>query len=243
MLKTEIFKNEDGDFIIFPNDAIANHIKSGRLWEPHFREILKLINKGDCVIDGGANFGYNSVMIGKRLHGSGVLYAFEPQRIIYQQLNANLILNNIFNAYTINLALSNVNNEEVIMDYVDYNANWVNIGDTSIGHGGESVNTITLDYMNFPRVDFIKLDVQGYEPFVLMGCSDIIKNFMPYIFIEIETHQLAKFQKTPTDIFDILKKYDYNIFKIDNEYPCDHICCSNKQLENVMSLNLPLVRI
>ena len=102
MLKTELFENEDGKFLILPNDAIAGHLKSGRTWEPHFKEVTRLINEGDYVLDCGANFGYNSVLMGNRISNTGVLYAFEPQRIIYQQINANLILNNKYKAQKLN---------------------------------------------------------------------------------------------------------------------------------------------
>ena len=67
-MTSEIFENEDGKFIIFPNDAIAQHIKSGKSWEPHFKIIIEhFISPGDTVIDCGANFGYNAVLMGKQI--------------------------------------------------------------------------------------------------------------------------------------------------------------------------------
>lgn len=243
MLKSEFFTNADGKFIIFSNDAIGNHLKSGRPWEQHFREIVKLINKGDCVVDGGANFGYNAVMMGNQIGPNGTLIAFEPQRIIYQQLNANIILNDIFNSYTFNLALSNKSGEEIYMSAVDYNAGWVNIGDTSVGYGGDKVSTLALDDLGLSNFDFFKLDVQGYEVFVLEGATNVIKTFMPYIFIEVEPHQLAKFNKQADDVFSFLKNIGYEIYNINNEYPCDHICCPPNKVNNILQLNLPLVKI
>jgi FkbM family methyltransferase len=244
MLKTEFFENEDGKFIIFSNDAIANHLKSGRPWEPHFREIIKLINTGDYVVDAGANFGYNAVMMGKKLGPDGVLIAFEPQKIIYQQLNGNIILNNIFNSYTFNTALSNKSGEEIHMNVVNYNSEWVNIGDTSVGHGGEKVSTLALDDLELlSNFNFLKLDVQGYELFVLEGGINVIRKFMPYIFIEVEPHQLDKFHKQEIDIFNFLKNIGYEVYNINNEYPCDHICCPPDKSNAVLQLNLSLVKI
>jgi len=133
---SEIFENEDGKFLIFPNDAIAQHIKSGKLWEPHYKKVAAyLLPKNSIVLDCGANFGYNTVALVNEVNISQI-YCFEPQRIIYQQLNGNLILNNIYNAQTINCALGNVDGI-LELNPVNYESEWVNIGDTSLGEGGE----------------------------------------------------------------------------------------------------------
>jgi len=242
---SEIVPVRDLKFILFPNDAITQHIKSGREWEPHFSEIVNLlINNGDYVIDCGANFGYNSVLMGKKIGNEGKLYSFEPQNIIYQQLNGNLILNNIFNSLTYKNVLGNKLNEVVELQYVDLSSSWVNIGDTSVGSGGEKVKSITLDSINIDKVDFIKIDVQGYEYFVLDGASELISKNKPDIFIEIENHLIDKFQITEQMIYDKLKYFGYNIYKIQNDYPCDHIC-TIKNIDKVESMknNLNLIKI
>lgn len=242
---TEIYTNEDGTFIIFPNDAIAQHIKKGQKWEDHFTKVIDaFISPGHTVLDCGANFGYNAVGMGKRLQNQGLLVAFEPQRIVYQQLNGNLILNNIFNSVTYNAALGNVQDSTVTMKHVDYNLPWVNIGDTSVGEGGEEVPLCRLDDLGLESVDFIKLDVQGYELFVLEGAKNLLETHHPDLFIELEAHQLEKFNITTGQIIKYLKDLGYSIYRIDNEYPCDHIC-TVKNLEKITSLQsiLPLVKI
>jgi FkbM family methyltransferase len=244
-MKTEIFENTDGKFIIFPNDAIAQHIKNNKLWEPHFKVVIShLVKEGDTVIDCGANFGYNAVIMGKHIGPNGTLIAFEPQRIIHQQLNGNLILNNIYNAITIQCALGDGSISTTNMRYVDYELPWVNIGDTSIGEGGEEVEVHSLDSINISNVDFIKIDVQGYELLLLQGAKETISKFKPDLFIEIEPHQLVKFNTTPEQLINYIKSLGYRMFRIDNEYPCDHICTQNN-LELISDLQnyLPLVEI
>jgi FkbM family methyltransferase len=244
-MNSEIFKNEDGTFIIFPNDAIAQHIKSGRLWEPHFKTVISnLIELGNTVVDCGANFGYNAVLMGKEIGSNGMLIAFEPQRIIYQQLNGNLILNNIFNAITFQAALGDGSISSTTMSSVNYELPWVNIGDTSVGNGGEEVAVYPLDSINMTSVDFIKIDVQGYELFTLQGAKDTLSKFQPDLFIEIEPHQLIKFGINADQLLDYIKSFGYKIFKIDNDYPCDHICTINNldKIEKLKNL-LPLLEV
>jgi FkbM family methyltransferase len=240
---SEIFQNEDGSFIVFPNDAIAQHLKSGKPWEPHFKTVVQhLVKEGDIVIDCGANFGYNSVIMGRQIGDAGKLFAFEPQRIINQQLNGNLILNDIYNASVVHAALGNTQGFTT-MSPVSYDRDWVNIGDTSVGEGGDEVQVITLDMID-TQPNFIKMDVQGYELFALQGGENTIKQLLPDIFIEIEDHQLAKFDVTKEQLIDYIKSFGYRMFRIDNEYPCDHICTVNSidKVEQLKQL-LPIVEI
>jgi FkbM family methyltransferase len=242
-MTSEIFQNEDGKFIIFPNDAIAQHLKSGKSWEPHFKTVIQhLVKEGDTVLDCGANFGYNAVIMGKQIGPSGRLFAFEPQRIINQQLSGNMILNNIYNATIVHAALGQEQGFTT-MSPVPYDLDWVNIGDTSVGEGGDEVQVITLDIID-SQPDFIKMDVQGYELFALLGGTNTIKQTLPDIFIEIEEHQLAKFNVTKTQLVDYIKSFGYRMFRIDNEYPCDHICTVNSidKVEHLSTL-LPIVEI
>jgi FkbM family methyltransferase len=241
---SELFQNEDGNFIVFPNDAIAQHLKSGKPWEPHFKTVVQhLVKEGDTVLDCGANFGYNSVIMSKQIGPTGKLFAFEPQRIIHQQLCGNMILNNIYNTNVYNIALGN---EKGItrMNPVPYDLDWVNIGDTSIGNGGDVVEIDSLDNYWLDEPDFIKIDVQGYELFTLQGGEKSIKQSLPDIFIEVEEHQLAKFDVTKDQLFDYIKSFGYRMFRIDNEYPCDHICTvhSIDKVERLAEL-LPIVEV
>jgi len=240
---SELFQNEDGNFIVFPNDAIAQHLKSGKPWEPHFKTVVQhLVKEGDTVLDCGSNFGYNAVIMGKQIGPSGRLFAFEPQRIVNQQLSGNMILNNIYNAIVVHAALGQEQGLTT-MSPVPYDLDWVNIGDTSVGEGGDEVQVITLDMID-SQPDFIKMDVQGYELFALLGAENTIKQSLPDIFIEIEEHQLAKFNVTKEQLLNYIKSFGYRMFRIDNEYPCDHICTvhSIDKVERLAEL-LPIVEI
>jgi len=240
---SELFQNEDGNFIVFPNDAIAQHLKSGKPWEPHFKTVVQhLVKEGDTVLDCGSNFGYNAVIMGKQIGPSGRLFAFEPQRIVNQQLSGNMILNNIYNAIVVHAALGQEQGLTT-MSPVPYDLDWVNIGDTSVGEGGDKVQVITLDMID-TQPDFIKMDVQGYELFALLGAENTIKQSLPDIFIEIEEHQLAKFNVTKEQLLNYIKSFGYRMFRIDNEYPCDHICTVNSidKVERLAEL-LPIVEI
>lgn len=241
-MNKRLVKNPDGTFLLFENDFISRQILQGKPWEPHFREVISLIKPGDHVLDGGANFGYNAVMMASRLGPTGKILAFEPQRLIHQQLNANFLLNNIHNAHTFKCALSNRSGLTVQMNPVNFDAPSLNIGDTSVGRGGESTTTVKIDDLKLEKFDFFKLDIQGYEVFALEGAIQSLKNFKPFVFVEIEPHQLARHNCKPHQVVDILKNIGYKMFNIRTDYPSDYIC-SVDHVEKIKSLNLSLVEI
>lgn len=246
-----IIDHKDGKFLLFPQDFISKVMMglksdySDLTHEPHFREIIKLINDEDVVIDGGANLGYNSVLMAKKC-SRGKVFSFEPQRIIFQQLNTNIMLNNIYNANTYNLAIAEISGKNLQMMPINYELDDINIGGYSIGYGGEEVKTIKIDDLNLSRLDFIKLDVQGYEIFAIEGGIETIKKYKPYIFVEIENDQLIKFGKSPDDLVSLIKSLGYQIYKINLDFPLgakyDHICTINN-IDKVEKLNLPLIKI
>jgi len=241
-MNKKLIKNQDGSFLLFENDFISRQILQGKPWEPHFREVINLIQPGDHVLDGGANFGYNAVMMGGRVGPSGKILAFEPQRIIYQQLNANFLLNNIHNAHTFKCALSNKSGLVVQMNPVNFQSPNLNIGDTSIGKGGESTSTLKIDDLKLEKFDFLKLDIQGYEVFALEGAIQSLMRFKPFVFVEIEPHQLARHQCNPQQVVELLKGIGYKMFNIKTDYPSDYIC-SIDRVEMIQKLNLPITQV
>ena len=128
------------------------------------------------------------------------------------------------------------------MNPVNFDAPNLNIGDTSVGKGGESTPTVKIDDLKLEKFDFFKLDIQGYEVFALEGAIQSLKNFKPFVFVEIDPHQLARHNCKPQQVVDLLKGIGYKMFNIRTDYPSDYIC-SVDHVEMIKSLNLNLVEI
>jgi FkbM family methyltransferase len=195
------YKNEDGTFLLYPNDAISQDLLRGNIWERHFKIIVETIMPKDRdALDCGANFGYNAIVMGKNLNEKAKLICFEPQSLVFEQLIQNLKLNDIKNVECYKNCLDSISNKSVSLNFVDYSSSWVNIGDTSVGAGGEECTTIAIDDMNLTDVGFMKIDVQGYELNVLKGAERTITEHNPIVFIELEEHQLVKFNLKINDV-------------------------------------------
>jgi len=144
----------------------------------------QILHPGDVVVDAGANIGNHTVFYGKKVGPSGVVFALEPQRIVFEILCANLALNGLSNvipmqvgagdqAGMIRLPLTNPT--------VAQNFGAVNIE----GHAsGEPLRIIQIDELELQRWNLIKVDVEGMEIKVLRGAERTIRKCRPFLFVE-----------------------------------------------------------
>ena len=89
----EIVSTMYGNFLINEFDYIGDHIKTRENWEPHLYEFYsQILTKDDVCVDAGANLGYHAIQFGNL---SKRVYAFEPQPMVFNQLCANILFNDL----------------------------------------------------------------------------------------------------------------------------------------------------
>lgn len=184
-------------YALFPNDnAVSTSIINGWQYEWYMFDFLTknlIETKDKTIIDIGGNNGNFAIDFAHLVGSNGVVHTFEPQRIIYYQLCTNVFLNGLTNVYCYNEAVSNIDGYLMVEtpNYLDTGE--VNFGAAEIvTDGGEQVKSSRLDSRTFKDVVFIKIDVQGYEPFVIEGATNTINTHRPYLFVEFEDHLLKK---------------------------------------------------
>jgi FkbM family methyltransferase len=186
------FKQTDfGHFCLIGDDLISNCIDNHGAWETHLYYFYsKIIKEDDIVLDGGANIGFHTIQFAT-LANKGKVYAFEPQPLIFNVLSTNILLNGATNIIThYRLGLSDKEDIEIFTSMnnlgVSMTPNCINWGGRGFTEkdGDETATTIALDSLNISKLDFIKLDIQGFEYKALIGGINTIKNNMPTIFIE-----------------------------------------------------------
>jgi len=74
-----------------------------------------------------------------------------------------------------------------------------------------AVQVETLDSFNFQDVGFIKVDVEGYEKFVLEGAQTLIAQCRPTIQLEIVANQCRKFNYKAEDMIEWIRSWDYTV--------------------------------
>lgn len=145
-----------------------------------FRQMLR---PGDTVVEVGANIGAHTVALANLVGPTGGVHAFEPQRIIFQMLCANIALNGLANVNTVHAGLA-AQPGTLQVPPVDY-AGPGNFGGISLAAGiGESVGLRTFDSYNLSALRLLKIDVEGMEGEVLAGATATIARLRPLLYVE-----------------------------------------------------------
>lgn len=165
--------------------------------------VLKYINPGDTVIDIGAYIGDHTCAYAEKVGKDGFVVAFEPMEEAFECLSWNMDSCGYNQVVCFPIALSDKAMRYSIVR--DYNGGASFIIADPDGPG----ETKTLDEYSFERVDFIKIDAEGYELEILTGGEHMINNFKPKMLIEVNRHALARRGLRPERLFEWLENHGY----------------------------------
>lgn len=137
-----------------------------------FRTYLK---SGQVALDVGANIGDLTVPMAKIVGSEGRVFAFESHPKVFNVLCANLALNDLAHVRPINA-------------FVASSAD-VDTGSTGWGkyaYTGEiwPASFVSIDALHLPRLDFVKVDVDGSELDVLASGVATLRQYKPVIYFE-----------------------------------------------------------
>ena len=172
-------------------------VKTGRTHiESELANIFAIVDTlpADAVIvDGGANIGFFTVPVAHRTQGRGTrIVSFEPQRQLFQALGGSLALNGYDHVYLHNCGLGTepgiaelpaVNYGEA-QDFGTVALSDQTTVEENRWMADRVVDVTSIDAMALPRLDFFKLDVEGYEVPALTGALTTIQQHRPWIWIE-----------------------------------------------------------
>jgi len=164
---------------------VGGSIKSyGEFSEGEVNIFRQVVRRNDVVLDIGANIGAHTLFFSQAVEQKGVVLAFEPQRIVFQTLCANMALNSVTNVHCYHTALGE-SAGEITVPFVDYGKQG-NFGGLSMENqkSGERVKVNTIDSFQLTRCNFIKIDVEGMERAVLAGAVETIKRHKPILYVE-----------------------------------------------------------
>lgn len=208
-----------------PDDWIQKiQISTGEFYEKGMlADIEQRLEKshGNVIIDAGAYIGNHSIFFATHCNAKQVI-SFEPFRDSYDQLIANVKLNNLEKKVLVhNVALGDKKRTAKIniTDASNKGANMVDMeeeGDISI---------TTLDSLlgnKLVRLDVIKVDVEGMEIPLLKGALNTIEKFSPLLYIEAFDHVRLK------ELLKILTPLGYSIVDVFNATPTYLFVRNNK---------------
>lgn len=144
------------------------------------RKALEYCTNYRTAVDVGAHVGMWSMQLVKEFDR---LYAFEPVRAHWE-----CFIRNLAGKYVV---LNNVALGEKAQQVGIHTAP-TSSGDSWV-KGEGSIEMRTLDSFELQDVDFIKIDCEGYEKFVLLGGEETIKRCRPCIIVEQKPGHAQRF--------------------------------------------------
>jgi len=202
-----------GGFLV-PNDT---HIgkwqkETGRLDHDAFLPacVVSRLKIGDCVIDCGAFDGDHTIAYSKAVGDFGLVLAIEAGDLAHQCLVHNISLFPVKNVIPFHAAVGQADGFTV------FHSPDENLGASTcvplITDDSKAIKTICIDSLskNLDRkINFIKMDIEGWEMFALRGAEAVIHRSHPEMLIEINRGALEKNRSTPNDIVEYVEAHGY----------------------------------
>lgn len=194
------------------NELIDSSIYYEGCFEPPTTQLInRYVRQGMTVIDVGANMGCHTLRMAKLVGEKGRVIAFEPMSWPAAKLQRNIELNGFENIVVERIGLSNARKRE---ENVYFRTSWtLNGGSAPDSMKAESINLVTFDEYakenNIERIDFLKIDVDGYEYKVIQGVQETLKRDMPLILIELGSYTLRNAGDDINDLVNMLSAIGY----------------------------------
>ena len=172
--------------------------------------MFSLVSKGDYILDIGSNIGYTALNMAK-LSGDGKVIAFEPDQLNYDRCQNNINQNNANNIKLYNIGLGSQELSIPMEVRTAFNRGGNRV---AVNGQGEIIQVKKLDdffsSLNIPKVDLIKIDVEGYELHVLNGAMELLQKFKPTLFIELNDDNIRDQSGSAKALIEFLVQLGYN---------------------------------
>jgi FkbM family methyltransferase len=221
-------------------DAVLRVRRSGLLWELDLSEMIdfsiymlgawerhvqgayrRCLAHGDVVLDIGANIGAHSLPIAQLVGPHGRIIAIEPTDLAFRKLRRNIELNPELSARMIPLQMAMLAGADGAVPERIYSswplrapqeAHPVHGGclQRTSGAVGSCVDSL-VSSLSVPQVNFIKIDVDGAEPEVLLGARSTLQRWRPRILLEWSDHFHAHCGTQPDQALGLLGELEYRV--------------------------------
>ena len=199
--KTEPFAytNHLGNvFTLYPSEYVDRHIFHDGIYERRFLDLLRSHFPGSSIaLDIGANIGNHAIYLAKTF---ARIHAFEPNPTAFARLRANVEANGLGSKIALHEIGLGEKDERVL-----FGENVVgNLGESGFIKDASAVDSrfsvkeleiaradTFIDALALPHLEFIKIDVEGWEPSVFAGLRGTIAKYRPIVAFEFHGQSVA----------------------------------------------------
>ena len=193
---------------LFNNDVIISYIFLLQQYKYDHKKVIEAC-EGDVVLDGGGCFGETALYFATKVKELGRVYTFEFIDSNIKTLRKNLSLNpkleQIIELIEIPLWSKSDQNMYILEDGTGSKIEF-----QPSRRYSKTIKTISIDDFvkrnNIQKVDFIKMDIEGAEPEVLLGAKETLVRFKPKLAISVY-HDLEHYYEIPQFINSLNLNY------------------------------------
>ncbi len=187
-------------------------------YEPFETELVKREVKNNyTVLDLGANIGYYTLIFARLVGSCGKVFSFEPDPENFKILAKNVEINRYRNVYLTKKAVSD-KTSNTLLYLSEANAGDHRIYDSGDGRKSVQIETVRLDDFfenNPPKIDFIKMDIQGAEGGALLGMRGLLKASKNLkILSEFWPFGLKRFGTEPEEFLRQLEGLGFKLYEV-----------------------------
>lgn len=190
------------------------------------RALKSLVKPGSTVFDIGANIGAHTLNLARLVGSTGVVYAFEPTAYAFGKLTRNLQLNPEIKERVVTKQARLARDCGSAAPAEIYSS-WKVVGQDArhpkhlgIAKSTEGAALISLDeycdQATVSRIDFIKLDVDGFECEVLGGAVQRLQRDRPMILLELAPYVLTERGTSVEELWQVLEQCGYRLENVDD---------------------------
>jgi FkbM family methyltransferase len=204
-------------FSLDMSDYIQRHMYAGSFEREESGIVRKMLRPGMTFVDVGANVGYYTALAAQLVGRNGFVFAFEPSEYGFPRLSSMIEINGLTCARAIKCALADVAGEGLLFGAVDEDICDIHTA-TMVPNDNPRravVRTETLDRMaeqlNIKQIDFLKIDVDGFEPVVLKGAATLIANGrISNIMLECAEYWFKRMNTSTVEIVEDLRSKGFS---------------------------------
>lgn len=170
--------------------------------------MLDYVSPTDVALDVGAFIGYTAIALANKCRK---VLAFEPAETAFNILKTNTAPYE--NISIFNVAVGRYN--QLVDLYIEPTFEADNRVLPVTGRATQPVKMVTLDAAVQEEVNFIKVDVQGYEGEVIRGAINLVNTYKPTLCLEFAPYLQDQASVTSAQLLDVLDFLGYTFIDID----------------------------